>query len=144
MPPNNQWNNVLNHSVSIDARQRWLSDSATNLRDGYGVSDVRFGSQADICGATSHVRFTPNSDRESGHPPRCMSAFLPKADMCGAMSNVCYGPIADINSPAAVRGISKCHSKSLRGGDTGAPSNSIQRLLADSLLFCHHSRQIGY
>jgi len=24
--------------------------------------DVRFGSKADICAATSHVRFTPNSD----------------------------------------------------------------------------------
>jgi hypothetical protein len=32
-----------------------------------GVSDVRFGSKADICAATSHVRFTPESDRESGH-----------------------------------------------------------------------------
>src|SRR5262245_26023282 len=31
-------------------------------------SNVRFGSKADICAATSHVRFTPNSDRESGHP----------------------------------------------------------------------------
>jgi hypothetical protein len=29
--------------------------------------DVRFGSKEDICAATSHVRFTPNSDRESGH-----------------------------------------------------------------------------
>ena len=24
--------------------------------------DVRFGSEADICSATRHVRFTPNSD----------------------------------------------------------------------------------
>src|SRR5215471_7981306 len=31
------------------------------------LADVRFGSKADICVATSHVRFTPNSDRESGH-----------------------------------------------------------------------------
>src|SRR5262249_2323878 len=30
-------------------------------------TDVRFGSKADICGAISHVRFTPNSDRNSGH-----------------------------------------------------------------------------
>src|SRR5262245_39113522 len=30
--------------------------------------DVRFGSQADMCVAKSDVRFTPNSDRESGHP----------------------------------------------------------------------------
>jgi len=29
--------------------------------------DVRFGSKADICGAKGHVRFTPNSDRKSGH-----------------------------------------------------------------------------
>src|SRR5262245_19504852 len=35
---------------------------------GREVCDVRFGSKADMCGATSHVRFTPNSDRESGFP----------------------------------------------------------------------------
>jgi hypothetical protein len=29
--------------------------------------DVRFGSKADICAAKSHVRFSPNSDRESNH-----------------------------------------------------------------------------
>src|SRR5262249_52966709 len=29
-------------------------------------TDVRFGSKADMCGAKRHVRFTPNSDRESG------------------------------------------------------------------------------
>jgi len=32
-------------------------------------ANVRFGSLADICGAPSHVRFAPNSDRKSGH--RC-------------------------------------------------------------------------
>ena len=36
---------------------------------------VRFGSKADICAATSHVRFTPNSDRESGFPQKAMSAL---------------------------------------------------------------------
>jgi hypothetical protein len=30
--------------------------------------NVRFGSQADMCGAKRHVRFAPNSDHESGHP----------------------------------------------------------------------------
>jgi hypothetical protein len=30
-------------------------------------ANVRFGSKADICSAKRHVRFTPNSDRESGH-----------------------------------------------------------------------------
>src|SRR5262245_26803926 len=57
---------------------------------------VRFGSKADICAATSHVRFTPNSDRESEIPQKAMSALPPKADMCGAIAYVCYGPKADI------------------------------------------------
>jgi hypothetical protein len=30
-------------------------------------SDVRFGSEADMCSATPDVRFTPNSDRKSRH-----------------------------------------------------------------------------
>jgi|SoiMetStandDraft_5_1073268.scaffolds.fasta_scaffold162593_1 hypothetical protein len=58
--------------------------------------NVRFGSKADICGATAHVRFTPNSDRESGFPHKVMSALHPKADMCSALAHVCFGPIADI------------------------------------------------
>jgi hypothetical protein len=31
-----------------------------------------------------HIRFTPNSDRKSGHLPMVMSALPLKADMCGA------------------------------------------------------------
>jgi|RhiMethySRZTD1v2_1073278.scaffolds.fasta_scaffold57432_6 hypothetical protein len=50
-------------------------------------ADVRFGSEADICSATEHVRFTPDSDRESGHPKNAMSALPPKADMCGAVAS---------------------------------------------------------
>ncbi len=49
-----------------------------------------------MCGATSHVRFTPESDRESGLPQNVMSALPPKADMCGATSDVRFGPKADI------------------------------------------------
>jgi hypothetical protein len=59
---------------------------------------VRFGSKADICGATAHVRFTPDSDRESGFPHKVMSALPPKADMCIALGDVCFGPKADIVS----------------------------------------------
>jgi hypothetical protein len=59
-------------------------------------TDVRFGSKVDICAATSHVRFTPNSDQKSGHPLKVMSALLPKADMCSALAHVCFGPKADI------------------------------------------------
>jgi len=35
--------------------------------------DVRFGSKADMCNARRHVRFTLNSDRESGlGNPSCL------------------------------------------------------------------------
>jgi hypothetical protein len=60
------------------------------------TSNVRFGSEADICAATNHVRFTPNSDRESGHLQNAMSALPLKADMCSALAHVRFGPIADI------------------------------------------------
>jgi hypothetical protein len=56
---------------------------------------VRFGSLADICSAKGHVRFTPNSDRESGLLQKVMSALTPKADMCSAVADVCYGTKAD-------------------------------------------------
>src|SRR5262245_54283439 len=68
----------------------WKGENATKTH-------VRFGSQADICGAIAHVRFTPNSDHERGHVPIVMSALPPKADMCSALAYVCFGPIADIN-----------------------------------------------
>jgi len=58
--------------------------------------DVCFGSKADMCGAKRHVRFTPNSDRESGFPQQATSALPPEADMCGALAHVCFGPKADI------------------------------------------------
>ena len=60
--------------------------------------DVRFGSLADICAAKGHVRFTPNSDRESGFPHKVMSALPPKADIHSAQAYVRFGPIADIAS----------------------------------------------
>ena len=63
---------------------------------GQAGPDVRFGSKADMCSAREHVRFTPNSDRQSEFPHNAMSALAPKGDMCGATSNVCFGPIADI------------------------------------------------
>jgi hypothetical protein len=58
---------------------------------------VRFGSKADICGATAHVRFTPNSDRESGFSQKVMSALPSKADMCSATRDVRFGPKADMS-----------------------------------------------
>jgi hypothetical protein len=49
-------------------------------------------------GAQAHVRFTPNSDRESEIPQKAMSALHPKADMCSALAYVCLGPEADIRA----------------------------------------------
>jgi hypothetical protein len=37
-----------------------------------------------MCTAPTHVRFTPNSDRESEIPQKAMSALLPKADTATA------------------------------------------------------------
>src|SRR5262249_37282695 len=65
-----------------------------------GVLDFRFGSKADICTAAAHVRFTPNSDRESEFPQRAMSALPPKADMCSALAYVRFGPRADADVSA--------------------------------------------
>jgi len=50
-----------------------------------------------MCGAKEHVRFAPNSDRESGLPQTVMSALPPKADMCGARGYVRFGPKADMD-----------------------------------------------
>jgi hypothetical protein len=51
-----------------------------------------------MCSARAHVRFTPESDRESGFPQTVMSALPAKADMCGATTDVRLGPEADIRS----------------------------------------------
>jgi hypothetical protein len=58
-------------------------------------ADVRFGSKADICDATSHVRFAHDSDRKSGHVPMVISALHLKANICSATKDVCLGPEAD-------------------------------------------------
>jgi hypothetical protein len=42
-----------------------------------------------MCGAEGHVRFAPDSNRESDFAQKVMSALSPKADMCGATNNVC-------------------------------------------------------
>jgi hypothetical protein len=44
----------------------------------YAGLHFRFGSKADVCGAQTHVCFTPNSDRESEIPQKAMSALARK------------------------------------------------------------------
>jgi len=61
-----------------------------------------------LCNALTHVRFTPNSDRESGLPQKVMSALLPKADMRVAQVNA-HGrrPLTDRRPwPTSVRLVS--------------------------------------
>src|SRR5262249_24781094 len=82
-----------------------------------GRCNVRFGSKADMCDANRHVRFTPNSDRESGLPAKVMSALSPKADMCGATEDFRYGPKG--YSCSAAKGI-VIRSARRRGPETSA------------------------
>jgi len=74
---------------------QWSALKGASLPQHEMLADVRFGSKADICAATSHVRFTPNSDRKSRHAQTVMSALPPKADMCSALAYVCFGPKED-------------------------------------------------
>src|SRR5262245_57445138 len=49
-----------------------------------------------MCGAKGHVRFTPNSDRKSGHDHCGMAALPLKAELSSATWDVRFGPKADI------------------------------------------------
>src|SRR6476646_9285363 len=88
--------NVMNSRRLIASPKSQEAHRSGSELGGESPTDVRFGSKADICGATSDVRFTPNSDRKSGHGALVMSALPPKADMCGAVAHVCFGPKADM------------------------------------------------
>jgi hypothetical protein len=83
-------------TAKADMPQMVMSALAPKADMCSATSDVRFGSKADMCNALAHVRFTPNSDRKSGLRQTLMSALPPKADMCSAFIHVCLGPIADI------------------------------------------------
>jgi hypothetical protein len=48
-----------------------------------------------MCVAKNDVRFSPESDRESGHPQTAMSALPLKADMCSAVCHVCFATRPD-------------------------------------------------
>ena len=86
-----------------------ISDATINIEPavieldlGHPRQNVRFGSKADICAAKTHVRFPPNSDRESGFPQTVMSALPPRADMCGATRDVRFGPCVDVYGPRPI------------------------------------------
>ena len=93
--------------------------------------NVRFVSEGDICSAKRHVRFTPNSDRESGFSQEAMSALPPTADMCSAQADVCLVPKADISNFYSITS-SACASSA---GGTAMPSAlAVLRLITSSYL----------
>jgi hypothetical protein len=49
----------------IDSKQKRIFALPSKARG--ATSDVRYGSEADMCGAIAHVRFTSGSDLNSGH-----------------------------------------------------------------------------
>src|SRR5262249_54893844 len=85
------------HCLPRGSRQGIVSAQTNTLeRGGHALrgrrADVRFGSKADMCGATWDVRYTPNSDRESGLPQTAMSALPPCVDgseLARTFLNVC-------------------------------------------------------
>jgi hypothetical protein len=95
------------------------------------------GHKRTICSAKGHVRFAPNSDRESGFPQTVMSALPPKADMCGANRNVRFGPEADIptcanNAPLWVKSVLLMSAYPLAAVSGSPPS---QRTIANNTYF---------
>src|SRR5262249_8548826 len=65
-------------TISILGMKRMFSqmDRSPTLED--RNTKVRFWSQTDMCGATGHVRFTPNSDRESDFRKRSCPLYARK------------------------------------------------------------------
>src|SRR5262249_21408288 len=113
-----------------DSVTRTSSVCLASLKGEDECNDVRFGSKADICSAKRHVRFTPNSDRESRHRQTVRSALPPKADMCGAARDVRYGPKADI----AIYSIIASARPSTAGGIVRPSSLAVLRLITSSYL----------
>ena len=93
-----------------------------------------------MCTATSHVRFTPNSDRESDIPQKAMSALPPKADMCSATRHVRFVPIADI---AATYSITSSAAFSKPNGTVRPSALAVFRLMTKSNLVGLHNWKIG-
>jgi hypothetical protein len=50
-----------------------------------------------MCAAKRHVRFAPNSDRESGFPQTVMSAFDPKRTLLSEIQHEFNRPIWNLN-----------------------------------------------
>jgi|SRR5262245_30171984 len=51
-----------------------------SAREGPSLKDALMSAKADMCGARAHVRFAPNSDRESGHAANGHVCFTPESE----------------------------------------------------------------
>jgi hypothetical protein len=87
-----------------------------------------------------HVRFTPNSDRESGPPAKVMSALPPKADMCSATRDVRFGPIADITNYSIT---SSARPISVLGTLTPSALAVFRLMYSSTLVACWTGRSAG-
>jgi hypothetical protein len=72
------WLDYVDRKVHLN-RPSQKAMSALLLKAGTcgAKTDVRYGSLADICSATGHVRFTPNSDGKSRHAAKGRVCFTP-------------------------------------------------------------------
>ena len=95
---------TLTQIVSFDTSNSELPYVFHPTEERLGVSERTCATQPAMsavghkrtCAAQSVMSALPNSDHESGHPQKVMSALPPKADVCGALAHVCFGPKADI------------------------------------------------
>jgi hypothetical protein len=106
------------------------------------MAHVRFGSKADICGAKRHVRFAPNSDRETGFPQKVMSA-LTQSGHVQRVAYVCFGPEADIR--LALHSITLSAAFNRPEGTVRPSVLAVLRLIASSnLVGCKNGKSAGF
>jgi len=95
-------NGTVNESLATETirANRVRRGVRFHLKNGHSATqtNVRFGSKADICSASTHFALRPIATAKSGFPQKVMSASPPKADMCGATRDVRFGPKADITA----------------------------------------------
>src|SRR5262249_24812995 len=122
----------------------WQGCADSHSESSCAASEMTSGSRRSINvtrhqqenGRSGNVRFTPNSDRESGHRQTVMSALPPKADMCSATAHVCFGPKADILQPRSKRcySISSSAVASSSGAMLRPNAVAVLRLITNSNL----------
>ena len=136
-------NEVASWRNSIQPILRFVNEArkVANIRRNPQRRNVRFGSEADICSAQAHVRFTPNSDRESG-PPQSHVRFTPESghvrctSLCLLWANTGHRVTHSITSLARA---------SSDGGTVRPSALAASRLMTNSnLVDCCTGRSAGF